>query len=285
MSFLLVAVELAAQVAQSVFIKLFGRKCKKGDITFTALMVLTALVFFAFMSIGKPFSLGVLPYALLFAITYACGTLMYILAITCGSMGLTALIISYSLIIPTLYGIIFWNESLTTVQIIGIAALCISLFLVREQPEPQKKAASLKWLIFMILAFIGNGACSVVQRQQQIVFGEKFDMCFMVISLAVASVIMIAAVALLDRKNFKAAVKGGLLPAIGCGVSNGVANLFVMLTLGLGLMSASIFFPIIAAGQTILTFAVSMIFFGERFIARQWVGIAVGTVSLVLMNI
>jgi len=168
MAFLFLTAEIISQVAQSVFIKLFGRRVKGGDVTFAAIMGLAALVFFSFMAIGEPFSVNVIPYSLLFAIMYSLGTLMYVLALKCGSMGLTALIISYSLMVPTVYGLIFWNETLDKVQIIGIIALCVSLFLVRDEAEPEKKKASAKWLVFMSLAFIGNGLCTVVQREQQI---------------------------------------------------------------------------------------------------------------------
>ena len=262
MAFLYLTAEIISQVAQSVFIKLFGRRVRGGDVTFTAVMVLTVLVFFGFMAIGEPFSVEILPYSMLFAITYALGTLMYILAIKCGSMGLTALIISYSLMIPTLYGLIFWNEALDKIQIVGIIALCVSLFLVRDEAEPEKKKASAKWLIYMTLAFIGNGFCSVVQRQQQIRFSEKYDMSFMVASLAIASVIMIVSMIVMDRKDMKTALKGGAHYAVLCGVTNGTANLFVILTLGAGLMSAALFYPVVAAGQTLLTFAVSVLLFG-----------------------
>ena len=290
MSFLFLSAEIISQVAQSVFIKLYGRKVKGGDITFSAVMVITALLFFGVMAIGEPFSFEVVPYSLLFAITYVLGTLMYIMAVNCGSLGLTALIISYSLMVPTVYGLLFWNETLDTVQIIGIIMLCVSLFLVRDKAEPSEngrndKKGFSKWLIYISLAFIGNGLCSVVQRQQQIVFNEKYDMSFMVVSLAIAVPIMLAAVIVLDRKNAAVSVKKGGLYAVGCGVTNGTANLFVILTLGGGLMSAALFYPVVAAGQTILTFAVSVLLFGEHYIPRQWIGIALGTVSLVLMNI
>lgn len=275
-------VEIVTQTAQSVFIKLFGKKCKGGDITFTAMMAFAALIFFALMSIGAPYSLEVVPYSALYAVCYALATLTYILAFGCGSLGITALIISYSLVVPTLYGLIFWNESLGIVRIIGIAALLISLFLVRERSDGDKKAITLKWTVYMSISFITNGACAVIQREQQIKFAEKYDMSFMVMALAVATVIMFIAAAVIERGTLLESIKRGAMLSFLSGAANGTANLFIMLSLAV--IPASQFFPIIAAGQTILTFVVSMIMFGERFIPRQWVGIAFGTAALVLMN-
>lgn len=283
MAFLFMSIETAAQVAQSVFIKIFGKRCRGGDIFFTAMMSFTAMLFFALTSIGTAYTLEVIPYSFGFSVCYAFGTLMYILALGCGSMGITALLISYSLAVPTLYGLVFWNETLSAIQAIGIAILLVSLFLVREKREPEKKKLSFKWAIYMTIAFVGNGLCSIIQREQQLRFGEKYDSCFMVIALTMAVIILFAAALILERKQILTTLKKGAFLSAACGISNGIANLFIMLSLVF--IPASIFFPIIAAAQTIVTFIISMLLFGERFIPRQWVGIVLGTAALVLMNI
>lgn len=286
MSILLITLETISQVAQSVCIKLFGRKCKSGDVVFTAMMSLFAFIFFLMIALftGAGYAVEVLPYSIGFAIAYSFSTLMYILAFGCGSLGITSLILSYSLVIPTLYGLIFWGESLSEIQIAGIAALVISLFMVREKADEKKKAATFKWILYMVVAFIANGACAVIQREQQLRFLETYDTGFMTAALAIAAVIMFLAAFITERRSIKEAVRNGWGLSLVSGATNGSANLIIMITLGLGIMEAAQFYPVIAASQTILTFIVSIIMFGERFILRQWIGFAFGTVALVLMN-
>ncbi len=50
-------------------------------------------------------------------------------ALSIGPMALTSIIASFSLIIPFLFGIILWNESLTLLKFFGVILLLLSIFL------------------------------------------------------------------------------------------------------------------------------------------------------------
>ena len=53
-------------------------------------------------------------------------------ALMLGSMTLTSLIVSYSVIIPCIYGIVFLKEPISICFVIGLLLLAISLFLVNK---------------------------------------------------------------------------------------------------------------------------------------------------------
>ena len=143
---------------QSTFIKLFQRRTSKGTLTFGTMTAFAAMLFFVVSAIGKPVEWGVLPYSVLFALTYAGSTVTLILALGCGSLAMSSLIISYSLLIPTVYGLLFWNESISVLQVFGIAALIVSLFLIREQTTEERKPVTVRWLILIGIAALTNGA-------------------------------------------------------------------------------------------------------------------------------
>ncbi len=78
--------------------------------------------------------------------------------------------------------------------------------------------------------------------------------------------------------------KGGLLMA-GNGLSNGLTNLLVMMAVSVIAMNSSVFYPLVSSGSVILTSAIAIFYYGEKFTRMQYVGIASGVVAVVLLNI
>ena len=74
-----------------------------------------------------------------------------------------------------------------------------------------------------------------------------------------------------------------LYPIFG-GMSSAVLNLFIMLLISTP-MSESIIFPGIAVGGLIITIFFSAIVFKEKLLSNQWIGLGIGSVALVLLNL
>lgn len=80
-----------------------------------------------------------------------------------GPVGISVLIFSsMAMLISTLSGPIFWHESISVFQIIGIVLSLASMVLLTEKSLVKK--ASFKWIIFLILAGIGGGAQGPIQK-------------------------------------------------------------------------------------------------------------------------
>ena len=60
-------------------------------------------------------------------------------------------------------------------------------------------------------------------------------------------------------------------------------EMFVMIMLGL--MPASVVFPLISGGSIVLTYVVSRVFYNEKLSRRQMVGFIFGILSIVLLNL
>lgn len=282
MEFLLIAVCTVASVAQNFIRKKFNAIYDGGAITFSAIISIFALLFFIYVSIGSAYAVEILPYSLLFAVSYALATVMLTKALAIGPLAISSLIMSYSLIIPMFYGAIFCSEKLSGIQLSGIILLMISLFLIRTKKSLDSGKLSIKWLICVVIAFFGNGMCAATQRMQQIKFSQKYDKSFMVIALIVV-VVMLAAVAFFKEKNeIVTVIKKGWHFGLVCGACNGVVNLLVIVSLTF--IAASLFFPLLAASQLVFTFLISKIFFKETFSKSQILGFVVGMASVILMN-
>ncbi len=272
----LVAVFLSSQ---QIIQKQYNIKEKSPDaFLFSALTSVTAAVFFAAASgFRLSFTAALLPYSAGFAIAYGAACVGLVLALKYGSLAISSLVISYSLLIPAMYGVIFLKEPLSAFGYAGIVLLLISLFLLNAKNE--KFDFSWKWLVFIVIAFIGNGMCSTIQKMQQLKFDGSCKNEFMIIALILAAVIIFAAAfAQGGRKRslpFKYAVPNG--------ICNGFVNLLVMILIGL--IPNAILFPSISAGGIALSCITAIFIFKEKLTKIQAIGYITGILSVVLLNL
>lgn len=268
---------------QAVLQKEYNRKTgNKGPLTFSAISVLCACLFFLISGgFDFHFTAGILPYTFGFAASYGTAVIMTLLAIKVGPLSLTSLVTSYSLIVPTLYGLIFLKENVGVLFFIGLAVLCVSLFLMNSR-RPESRITPL-WVLFAFLAFAGNGACSTVIMVQQKTFNGQYRSELMVIALLTVSALTACIALFTEKKDIGVCVKRGAAPAALYGVVNGFCNLMAMVLAVK--MNASVMYPIISAGGIILSGIVSVAVYKERLSRGQYIALALGVASVVLMNI
>ena len=198
-------------------------------------------------------------------------------ALSIGPMALTSIIASFSLIIPFLFGIILWNESLTLLKFIGIILLLFSIILINIKKET---GFSAKWLLYALATLLTNGICSVIQKMHQINFPTLYRTEFMFWALLCVSIILL--VTHNTKKNRKEHFEFSLL-GIASGVANCCAN-YIVLYLS-ATENASVLFPIIAVANIITVWAIGLLFFKERLKILQTIGLIIGVVSAVLLKI
>lgn len=267
---------------QSVFYKAYMQKTSgRGVYLFSLLTSAAALLFFLFTSNGFNWDTGLLLYAIPFAAAYITGTVFNVLAVAHGPLSLTALVVSYSLIIPTFFGLIFLKDPVGMGFFPGLILLMISLVLINKKSG--KIRITPKWILFVALAFTGNGMCTVVQKTQQLAFDGKCKNEFMIISLAIVAVVLFFLTLFKERQSLKSYIKPGWYLSLACGTSNGVVNLFVMILSGL--MPVSIMFPLISAGGIAATYAISKFLYKENLTKQQFIGLIIGIASIICLNI
>lgn len=298
MAYFLMIVCVVTCTIQSPFKKLYQAKSNKGTFLFVSLITLAAAIFFAGACLFQGFSFewGALPYSLLFAFALCVCNVTSVLALRYGSLALTSLISSYSLMIPTVYGFLRFGEHVYVSQVIGIVLLVVSLYLtnmVKKQPvaadqevkagEEKKKSSFTLWLIMAVAMALSNAMCTIVQREEQVRFDGKYKNEFMLIALLVSFVAMLAVGLVRDRRDLKTVMKLGAVPAVLTGAANGATNLLVMIVTAT--VATSIFFPVISGGGMVLAYVISVTLFKERFTTMQKIGILLGVASLVFLNL
>lgn len=281
MQYVLLFVATFALSLQSVFQKQYNAREKKPNpFLFMSLAALFSLLFFVFTSgFSLRFDASFLPYSVGFGLSYVSSLIGMFFAVRYGSLAITMLVISYSLVIPTVHGIVFLHDAVKPIAYVGIVLLLISLFLVNVKKG--EATFSVKWLIFAVLGFVGNGMCTTFQKMQQLRFDGEYKSEFMICALLLATVCFLVP-ALLAKPNGKALAHCAPY-AFGNGLCNGIVNLFVMILTSL--IPSAILYPTISAGGIVIAFLFALLVYREKLSKTQLIGYAMGVTSVVLLNL
>lgn len=283
MNALLIASVVISMALQSVSRKSYQKKTSgKGSCIFNVIACLTAAVFF-WVSGGFEFDMNpaVIPYSIGFAATY--GTTVYcgFLALMYGPLSLTSLISGYSLMVPTLYGLVFMNEPISVYLIIGLVFLALSLFFIAIKKE--EKQISARWVVLVILSLLGNGICSTILSVQQINFEGAYKNEFMIMALILLVIFLSVVTYRREKREIKESLKVGIGWMVLWGVLNGATNLFVMMLATR--VPASIMYPLISGFGLILSWLMSRFLYKEKLTPLQNLGFVFGIFAVIFLNL
>lgn len=268
--------------AQHVTTKAYSTKAG-GAYSFSAAKTLTVLIVFT-LTAGRnlTFSSESIIYSVAFAIAYSVNAIFTVLAINTGPLSLTSLIGQYSLIIPTLCGLLILNEEAGVALIIGIVLLLVSLLLINLEGKKEEKKITLKWGIYVFLSFVGNGGCSTIQKIQQIKCNGAYKSEFMIIALLISTIALFICTLISERDIMAHSFKKGFPYYSTCGLANGAVNFFVLVLATR--MPASVMFPIISAGGIVTTALISIFVYKEKLSLPQKIGMVLGIAAVVVLG-
>ena len=270
--------------AQQIAQKEYDKRSRGGAYTYVLVAVLAAIaVFFVTSGGALEFRADVALYSLLFAVGYSTSMITGFLAIKTGSLSLSALIMQYSLFIPAAYGIIALGEEPKITIFIGVVLLVVSLMLVTLKGKEEGIRPTLKWALFAGLSFVGNGTCATVQKVQQFDFGGQYKSEFMIMGLGISVCFLLLLVLVYERRDLAYNLrKGGLISACS-GACNGTCNFLIMVLVGM--LPASVMYPVISAGGTIATSLAALLIYREKLSRKQLLGLGLGILSIIALNL
>ena len=276
-------ISIYTNALQSAFKKELNRRAEHSEFLFSAMITTAALLFFLVFSWDIPYSWQMVPYSLLYSVCYATAAVTCVLALACGSLALTNLVLVYSGVLPLFYTLLFCDESMNAFQIVGLLCLWTSFVLTYYRRETNGKPLSFKWIVYVSLLFISNGMCGVLSRMQQLRFEGAYDRSFMIVSVGMAAAILWICAIVRERKEFKDAFKSGWWLSVVCGSFNGVTNILSLMCLLV--IPGAIYYPVSSAGSLVVTYMVSMTAFKEKFTLVQKIGFLLGVIAVVLLNL
>ncbi|MDQ7916406.1 EamA/RhaT family transporter [Mesonia sp. MT50] len=211
-------------------------------------------------------------------------TVFNLMALTTKINGLSAVSVAskMSLSIPIVFVIFYYNESASALKIIAIVLALIAVYLASVK---DKKGISLQKgsIIFPVLVFFGSGIIETGIKFLEQNYVAKDDVALFSMTLFVfASIIgIVVSLYLLLVKKIKFTYKE-LLGGIALGIPNYYSVYFFIQALRGDLDSATVFL-INNVAIVMLSTLLGIVLFKEKILRKNWIGIALAVVSLILV--
>lgn len=294
MNYILMALSVFAGTAKSLLSKglnkvnrnRFGLALSNTYIFFASFC---AILLFSFITGLGTVSVFSVILGILCAVTLMAGQFLYMEALSCGTVSVTAFIYSCGFLIPTVAGFIFWDEAVTLTKAAGILILLAAFFLISYDRQRKtavngtKNPKNLKWKICSFAAMTSSGLLGIFQKVHQM-SDHKDELCsYLLISMSGALILSLALAFLSKKGRFDVTyTKGSALIAVSCGIIYGVANI---LNLKLaGLVPATLLFPVTNGGGIVLTTFLGGVLFKERLSLPQKIGILLGILAILIIS-
>ena len=190
-----------------------------------------------------------------------------------------------SIVIPILFGIYLYNETLSVLNTIGIALALLAVYLAAYKPNTNRNAN--QWL-FPLLLFIGSGIIDtfIKYMQHKYVSMEELPL-FSATIFCCAGILGCFGIVIkritLHTKNIIAGVVLGII--------NYYSIIFLLkalhnfsLNTSVIQLSSGIVFTINNVAIVVCTTLIGLLFFKENLLTKNWIGIAIAIISILLLT-
>jgi len=215
--------------------------------------------------------------------------LSYMKAMESGPLSYATLFFSFGILVPTLVGLVFWNEKMGLIQVGGLLLLLVTLYIMNAPSAGENKKVNTKWLIFSIVAFLTNGSLMTIMKEHQVLLPGKEAKEFLFLSFGTAAVLSILIFSWYQLHNKREAVvshlKGSFfwMMVLGTGMTTAFGNLLGMILANR--IPAVLQFPTINGTVILLTTIASMIIYKEKATKKGIFGLSLGIFAIILLSL
>lgn len=287
MNFLIILLLCILATSKVTLQSCFGKKSLKNasdNILFNAIVFFTAAALFC-VDIPKA-SFETWLFALAFAILTVVFQLSYTKALSIGNVSLTVMSVNLSMLFPSLVSVIFYNEILSLMRVVGIILTVLSFTLTANLKSKEKLSHS--WFILTVMAALANGGIGITQKMFGVSSFSDEKKAFVSCSYAIAFLLALVLYLSMrsrtkDSKNIKLKINKTYIFAVAVGL---ILALFQWLnTYAVSIMDGSFLFPVYSGGSIILSTLAGILFFKDKLTKRQKASIILGITAVVIMNL
>ncbi|MCF4100919.1 DMT family transporter [Gillisia sp. M10.2A] len=228
---------------------------------------------------GKDWFPGTLILGILFILVF------YLAAITTQRSGLSVVSVAtkMSVAIPILFGIFYFQESTGVLKIVGIIFALAAVYLTSLKRR-DGIAIRKRNLIYPILVFLGSGIIDTLIKFLEASYVSKTEVAlFSSTIFAIAGVIGIG-VLIVQSIQGKATISlKNILGGIALGIPNYFSIYFLVMALRGGKFDSSTIFTINNVAIVLVSTLLGILIFKERLIPKNWIGIALAIISILLV--
>jgi drug/metabolite transporter (DMT)-like permease len=210
-----------------------------------------------------------------------------LMAITTQRSGLSAVSVAtkMSVVIPVLFGLIYYNESLGAIKLIGIGIALIAVYLTSNKSN-QRISINRKLILLPILVFVGSGIIDTSLKflEDTYVANNDVSLFSAIIFLAAAIIGFIIIIIQVIKGSFKFEIKN-VIAGICLGVPNYFSIYYLVKTLRSDILESSGIFAINNVSIVMLSTFAGIFLFKEKLIRKNWIGIALAILSIILISL
>ena len=206
-----------------------------------------------------------------------------IMALTSQKNGLSVAAVAgkMSLVIPVIAGIWLYNESMCWMKIVGILLALVSVYLTSVKTKEDIQLDK-RLLIFPIVLFLGSGIIdTTLKYAEKMHVPDGEEPLFSAMCFAMAFLIGIV-VLIYEATQKRLLTLRSIVGGIALGIPNYFSIYFIIKTLKNG-MESSVVYPINHVGTVLFTSLLGIILFKERLIPKNYIGIAVAIMAIVMI--
>ena len=220
--------------------------------------------------------------ATLSGITLVVAQLCMFLAMQSGTMVITSAFTTAGLIVPCVFGVLLFGETMTAWQWCGVAVFIAASFLLSASAKDQNNKFSGKTVLLLLGTFLANGGTMLCQKALTYINPTGsvtlFSFCsFAVPAVAFALYLMVAAskgiTETLNRKIY--------MPIVLLAVALFLIN--QMVTEATKYVPSAILFTVPNGGNNVIAALLAALFFKEKMTVKSTIGLLLSIVSLVLV--
>lgn len=210
-----------------------------------------------------------------------------VMALTAQRNGLSVASVAskMSVVIPIIFGLFFYNESLGWQKALGIVLALLAVYLASYKAKTDQRF-SIKTLWLPIILFLGSGTIDTsIKYIETTYLADNGIPIFSATIFFIAGVIGIGLLsAKAIQKQFTFAPK-----SIVSGVILGVVNYYSIYTLLKALnaenFESSTIFTVNNVAIVMLTTLIGLLLFKERLLTKNWIGIGIAVLSIILVTL
>ena len=210
-----------------------------------------------------------------------------LMAITTQRSGLSVVSVAtkMSVVIPVLFGLLYYNENLGAIKLFGIGIALIAVYLTSNKSD-QRTVINRKLIVLPILVFVGSGIIdtSIKFLEDAYVANNDVPLFSAIIFLAAAIIGFIIIIIQVMSGNFKFEFKN-VIAGICLGVPNYFSIYFLVKTLRSDILESSGIFAINNVSIVTLSTFAGIFIFKEKLIKKNWIGIGLAILSIILISI
>jgi drug/metabolite transporter (DMT)-like permease len=224
-----------------------------------------------------------------FYYTLLLGTLFILvfklMAITTQRIGLSVVSVAtkMSVVIPIMFGLIYYKEEVGFLKLGGIIAALLSVYLVSLK---NNSAIKLKrgFIFIPMLVFLGSGVIDTSLKILEETYVAQDDVSLFSSVIFLAAAIVGVLLLLIQYMIKKYSFEGiSLIGGMALGLPNFLTIYFLVMALRSDLFDSSGIFTVNNVAIVALSTLVGILFFRERLKIKNWIGIVLALLSILLM--